>query len=160
MINASNNGQQVWVAQGTYKPTTISNHSLSFAMKNGVTIYGGFVGNETALSQWVLSTPLATIISGDIGALGNSADNSYHIINNPAGLTNSAVLDGFLITGGNANGSNSPDDVGGGMLNNGNGASNSCSPLIRNCLFINNGAANQGGALCNDGSVGTPVTPN
>ena len=99
----------------------------------------------------MLSNPLSTTLSGDIGTLGNNADNSYHVFNNPTGLTNSAVLDGFLITGGNANSSTLPDNGGGGMLNNGNGASNNCSPLIRNCLFQNNTAASGGGALYNAG---------
>ncbi len=143
--------EQVWVATGTYKPTTTTNRSLSFSMKNGVPIYGGFAGNETALDQRVLSTPLATILSGDIGTAGDNADNSYHVINNSAGLTSSAVLDGFLIMGGNANGSSSPDDAGGGMINNGSGANNSCSPLIRNCLFLSNTAADGGGAIHNAG---------
>ncbi|GAB3708228.1 hypothetical protein GCM10027592_43120 [Spirosoma flavus] len=74
-------------------------------MKNGVAIYGGSEGTETALSQRVLSTPLATILSGDIGTTGNAGDNSYHVISNLPGLTTSAVLDGFVITGCNANGS-------------------------------------------------------
>ena len=145
--------QQVWVATGTYKPgpPNNTNRGISFAMRPNVAIYGGFTGNETALNQRVLSTPLATILSGDIGTAGSNADNSYHVFNNPAGLTNSAVLDGFLITAGNANGSNSPDDAGGGMLNNGNGANNICSPLVRNCLFISNSATNQGGAIYNAG---------
>ncbi|GAB3737526.1 hypothetical protein GCM10028816_41290 [Spirosoma lituiforme] len=38
--------QQVWVAVGTYKPggNANTNRSVSFSMKNGVTIYGGFAG--------------------------------------------------------------------------------------------------------------------
>ncbi|TLU97263.1 choice-of-anchor Q domain-containing protein [Dyadobacter luticola] len=141
--------EQVWVAAGTYKPTT-TNRSISFSMKNGVHIYGGFKGTETALNQRVLKYPLSTILSGDIGTDGDDTDNSYHVFNNPAGLNNSAVLDGFLITGSNANG-NLPDDSGGGMLNNGNGASNSCSPLVRNCMFLSNKADNSGGAVYNGG---------
>jgi predicted outer membrane repeat protein len=150
---------EIWVAAGVYKPTSTTNRSLSFAMRNGVTIYGGFVGNETALSQRVLSNPLTTTLSGDIGASGVNTDNSYHVINNPTGLTNSAVLDGFLITGGNANGSTSPDDTGGGMINNGSGTANTCSPLLRDCLFQNNTAANGGGALYNAGYTGGNSSP-
>ncbi|QKZ12531.1 beta strand repeat-containing protein [Spirosoma sp. KUDC1026] len=153
--------EQVWVANGTYKPGSAgsTDRSISFSMKNGVPIYGGFAGNETALSQRVLTNPLATILSGDIGTPGNSADNSYHVVSNPPGLTNSAVLDGFVITSGNANGSSAPNDGGGGMLNNGNGAGNTCSPLIRNCLFQNNNAANQGGALHNAGYTSGTSSP-
>ncbi len=153
-IQASCENQQVWVAQGTYKPgpSTNTDRSLSFAMKNRVAIYGGFAatGNPSSLTARNPGS-FTTVLSGDIGTAGNTADNSYHVINNPPGLTNSAVLDGFLITGGNANGSNSPDDSGGGMINNGNGAGNSCSPLIRNCLFLANRADNGGGAIHNAG---------
>jgi len=42
-------GDQIWVAAGTYKPTTSSNRSASFQLKSGVAIYGGFPaegGNE------------------------------------------------------------------------------------------------------------------
>lgn len=101
-INASAAGDQVWVAAGTYKPggDANSNRNVSFSMKNGVAIYGGFAGTEGNLSQRVPANALATILSGDIGIVGNSADNSYTVISNPRGLTNSAVLDGFLITGG------------------------------------------------------------
>jgi hypothetical protein len=151
--------EQVWVAQGTYKPTTGTDRTISFSMKNGLPIYGGFAGTETSLSQRVLSIPLTTILSGDIGTSGNSADNSYHVVNNSSGLNNSAVLDGFLITGGNANGSNAPDDGGGGMVNNGNGAGNICSPLIRNCMFLGNSAANGGGALYNAGYTNGTSNP-
>ncbi|MBD2755594.1 beta strand repeat-containing protein [Spirosoma validum] len=144
--------QQVWVAQGTYRPTSTTDRTISFSMKNGVTIYGGFAasGNPTSPSERSPAS-FTTVLSGDIGTVGNTADNSYHVVNNPAGLTNSAILDGFFITGGNANGSSSPDDAGGGMINNGNGTGNTCSPLIRTCLFLNNRAANGGGALYNAG---------
>ena len=153
--------QQVWVATGTYKPgpPNNTNRSISFAMRPNVAIYGGFAGTETDLNQRVLGNPLATILSGDIGTAGSNTDNSYHVVNNATGLTNSAVLDGFLITSGNANGSSSPDDSGGGMINNGNGAGNTCSPLIRNCLFIYNRAANQGGALYNAGYTSGTSNP-
>jgi hypothetical protein len=152
MINASSSSQQVWVAAGTYKPTTGTDRKISFSMKNGVVIYGGFASTGTPGSL-TERNPLrfTTVLSGDIGIADNNTDNSYHVINNPSGLTNTAVLDGFLITGGNASVSNSPDDSGGGMINNGNGAGNSCSPLIRNCLFLGNKAANVGGALYNAG---------
>ncbi|GAB3702510.1 hypothetical protein GCM10027592_32000 [Spirosoma flavus] len=154
--------QQVWVAQGTYKPGLAvgNNRTLSFSMKNGVAIYGGFAptGSPASLSERK-PTSFTTVLSGDIGTAGNSADNSYHVINNPSGLTNSAVLDGFVISGGNANGSSSPDDAGGAILNKGNGSGGTCSPLIRNCIFQNNSAANLGGAIYNAGYTSGVSSP-
>ncbi len=152
-IDASHPGDQVWVATGVYKPTTTTgsaSRTISFAMKNGVSILGGFAGNEPLLTNRILTNPSTTTLSGEIGGPTSTTDNSYHVISNPAGLTTTAVLDGFVITGGNANGF-SPDNLGGGMHNNGNGAGQVCSPLIRNCTFQNNTASNTGGAMCNSG---------
>src|SRR5262245_43166547 len=49
-------GDQVWVAQGRYKPDGgTGDRALSFALKDGVAIYGGFAGSETQVSQrdWI-----------------------------------------------------------------------------------------------------------
>jgi heat shock protein HslJ len=146
---------QVWVAKGTYKPTTGTDRSISFAMKDGVAIYGGFAGGETTLAGRPAVNPLTgnpstTILSGDIGTVGNNADNSLHVINNPDGLTPTAILDGFVITGGNARDdldvNNYDKQKGGGMYNRGN-------PTLTNCSFLNNSAANYGGAMYNEGWV-------
>lgn len=148
MINASTTPTQIWVATGVYTPGT--NRGDSFAMKNNVAIYGGFAGSETALTQRVLTSPSNTTLSGN--------SNNYHVIRNPVGLTTTALIDGFVITGGNASASTFPDNSGGGMFNNGKGAGNSCSPLVRNCLFQVNIAEN-GGAIYNDGSSGGNSSP-
>lgn len=95
---------QIWVAAGTYKPTSGADRNISFVMKNGLAIYGGFSGNgtETMLSQRNWTTNVTTL-SGDIGTVGSATDNSYHVIFNNftsgSPLTNGAVLDGFTITG-------------------------------------------------------------
>src|SRR5215831_3109567 len=48
----ANTGDQIWVAQGTYRPAAAGgDRALSFLLKTGVAIYGGFVGSETDLSQ-------------------------------------------------------------------------------------------------------------
>ncbi|MBO0934044.1 T9SS type A sorting domain-containing protein [Fibrella aquatilis] len=162
-IDVSSAGDVVWVAAGTYKPTATTNRTVSFSMKNGVAIYGGFRGNETALNQRpavnpVTSQPSNTILSGDIGTPGDPADNSFHVISNrgntQTGLTNTAMLDGFVITAGNAvttNTSNPNDDLnnsGGGIYNGAFGGT--CNPTIRNCLFQNNFAL-FGAGMGNDG---------
>ena len=107
-------GDELWVKAGTYKPTTGSDRSATFQLKNGVSVYGGFAGAETTRDQrnW---TANVTILSGDIGTSGNTSDNVYHVVTGSV-TDNTALLDGFTVTGGNANGSN-PDDQGGGMYN-------------------------------------------
>ncbi|WP_157603363.1 choice-of-anchor Q domain-containing protein [Spirosoma telluris] len=103
-------GAQVWVAQGLYKPTTGTNRSISFVMKPGVAIYGGFRGTEGQLGDRPTIIPIAdqpssSTLSGDLSGddgpdFANNADNSYHVIKNDNnGLDNTAVLDGFVISG-------------------------------------------------------------
>ncbi|HYX21624.1 MAG TPA: hypothetical protein VFA98_12340, partial [Thermoanaerobaculia bacterium] len=86
-LAAATSGDEIWVATATYKPDP-SDRTKSFALKNGVGIYGGFVGNETMRSQ---RNPEAnvTILSGDIGTPGSAADNSYHVVTTDASVTSS-----------------------------------------------------------------------
>jgi len=147
---------QIWVASGTYLPTT-TNRNINFSMVNGVSIYGGFpnTGSPT-FAQRNLSTNITTL-SGDIGVLNNNSDNSYHIISNPAGLSNTAILDGFVIANGNANGTGT-NNSGGGMINNSGTSPSLCSPTINNCIFKNNSASTNGGAVFNS-AVGGNSNP-
>ena len=90
-------GDQVWVKQGTHLP--IGSRSDSFALKDGVGIYGGFLGTETLLSQRDAEAHV-TILSGEIGNPVDASDNSYHVVVS-GGTDATAVLDGFTITAGN-----------------------------------------------------------
>jgi regulation of enolase protein 1 (concanavalin A-like superfamily) len=138
---------EVWVAAGTYYPTTTGDRGISFRLRNGRAVYGGFNGTETMLSQrnWVANP---TILSGDIGIPGDNSDNSFHVVRNYSFLlNNSARLDGFTITGGNATGSAS-NTYGGGMFN------FQSNPTIANCTFINNSGIN-GGGVANQNSAPT-----
>jgi hypothetical protein len=157
VIAASNSGDEVWVGAGTYFTTTTSNRSISFSMKNGVTIYGSFQGNETMLSQRNLENGLTSILSGEIGS-PSPGDNSYHTISN-TNLNNTAVIDGFVVRG--ANDDRAPtitEGLGGGFYNNGNNGGNMCGPIIRNCLVIDNHAA-FGGGIFNSGYNGGNASP-
>ena len=137
-------GDQIWVAEGTYRPTSGSDRYASFQMANGVGIYGGFVGTEEFLGErdWVKNL---TILSGDIGTPGDPSDNSYHVFYHPAGtdLDVGAILDGFTITGGYADGEEDPHREGGGMYN------DSSSPVLRNVTFAGNWAEERGGGIYN-----------
>lgn len=143
--------KQIWVAAGTYYPTekpwglnSSDNRDLAFFLRNNQAIYGGFTGNETSLSE---RNPVnnQTILSGERGAAGNG-DNCYHVVVNVYNNTTS-LLDGFTITGGNANvntdaaisiGANNyllNRSNGGGMLNIGN-----AQPVLHNIIFADNAA--------------------
>jgi hypothetical protein len=106
------------VADGTYKPTATATRTISFVLESGVEIYGGFAGGEASLSQRDPALNVA-ILSGDLAGDdggGMLAENSYHVVRG-GGANATAILDGFTVTGGNANGAGaSDDDRGGGFL--------------------------------------------
>ena len=140
-------GAEIWVAEGTYKPSNSKDRAVSIMLRDGVAMYGGFKGNEKSIIKrdWGKNV---TVLSGDIGIAGDYRDNSFHVLIG----ANDAILDGFTITAGNAD-----DDTynakGGGMINyrfhfqsGPMGPSNGYSPSIANCTFINNKAI-EGGAV-------------
>ena len=132
----------VWVAEGTYYPTVGTDRNLSFTLINDVAIIGSFISGHTCLQQ---SDPMLhpSILSGDIGVQGDSSDNSYHVIfNDGGGINLTAVLNGFVIEEGNADGTGD-GAKGGGMFN------DNASPTVRNCHFKNNHADFGGGGLYN-----------
>ncbi|MFC1601596.1 right-handed parallel beta-helix repeat-containing protein [Candidatus Sumerlaeota bacterium] len=117
-------GDEIWVAAtGVY----VENVTL----KNQVSLYGGFQGDETQRSDrnWTSNN---TIIDGG---------GSGHVVEGADG----AILDGFTIQNGNASGS-WPDDAGGGIL------TYQVSLEIANCIIQNNSATSGGGILFFEGS--------
>jgi predicted outer membrane repeat protein len=137
-LAAANSGTEIWVQAGVYKPTPGIDRATTFSLKSGVALYGGFAGTETERNQrnWVSNV---TTLSGDIGAAGDNSDNSYHVVSG-SGVDGTAILDGFTITAGNANGG-SYADYGGGMYN------NAGSPTVKNIIFSANLAVYGGGML-------------
>jgi hypothetical protein len=144
-LTSAVSGDEIWVASGTHKPTTGTDRSITFQLKSGVALYGGFAGTETARDQRNPAINV-TILSGEIGVAGNS-DNSYHVVTG----VNNATLNGFTITAGNANGANS-NNSGGGMYN------YFSSPILTNVAFSGNSAANYGGGMYNGNS--NPILTN
>ena len=151
-IDMSGAGDYIWVAKGTYYPSsaydlTNTARYYHFRMKNNVSIYGGFAGIENPLTFNYADRDYSaneTILSGDIGTPNNNTDNCYHIFYHPlsTALTASAILDGFTIKDGNANGT-SPHNKGAGMYN------ASAALTLRNIIFSNNTAVTDGGGLYN-----------
>jgi chitodextrinase len=158
MINNSIAGDTIFVAEGTYKPIrpandldTIDNDNRdnAFVLKSGVKIYGGFAGNENSLDERQLGAN-ETILSGDIGTIGDNSDNCYHVVI-ASNVDDVAEINGVTITGGNANlgrttpilvdGNEFSKEVGGGIYN------INSSPLISNVKISGNSALAAGGIL-------------
>lgn len=152
-------GDAIWVAAGTYLPTLGTDRSISFNLKQGVRLYGGFSGTETVLNQrnYALNE---TILSGDIGVAGDNSDNSYHVLYG-TDIDSSCILDGFTITKGEASGGSFPytNGWGGGMmLEPGFDIPNTC-PVIQSCRFENNFASVGGAIYCGWEPGGYLVNP-
>ena len=153
-------GGQVWVAEGVYYPDEGAGQTdddvLSiFTVIQGVSVYGGFAGNETALDQRNPSLH-ATILSGDLqqddmNTDGNFIAETYLDIRNNNALhvvqisntDKTTVLDGVIVTAGNANGANPAANagIGGGVL------ALNASPMLVHLVLSGNNATNSGGGL-------------
>ncbi len=142
-------GDEIWVAQGTYKPTDCADDAdarrATFQLKSEVGIYGGFLGVESTRDQrnW---TTHETILSGDIGISGDNLDNSYHVVTGSS-TDASTILDGLTITAGNADAADAPEPRGGGIL------SRSGSLTLSNCTFRQNLAFGGGGIYSSSSSL-------
>lgn len=149
----------IWVARGVYRTDESEEHpggtddrTASFVLRDNVRIFGGFRGDESALSERTLFDPAATsFLNGSIGPSPGMEDNALHVVRaeTTSDAGHVALLDGFTITSGNANVASSSDDDahGGGVL----AATGKC--VIANCTLQFNeshwgggGAAVRGGA--------------
>ena len=194
-LAAAQPDDEIWVAEGVYYPDVGSgqlhgDRGSTFVLQSGVAIYGGFVGTEGSLEERANPLP-PTVLSGDIdkndrtdvrGVVTDTAviagDNVYHVVTG-SGVTETAVLDGLIITAGQADGG-VPNHQGGGLVNdnasptlnqvsfegniaNGNGAgmsnNNGSSPLLTDVVFANNRSLNgNGGGMYNAASSHPTLT--
>jgi predicted outer membrane repeat protein len=139
-LATANGGAEVWVAKGTYYPAATNSPDATFQLVVTTKLYGGFIGTETELAQ---RNPTAnpTILSGRLSDISPGATSSYNIMRNflPGGGRTGTIIDGFTFTGGRAFGGDQRDE---------GGAINSLIYLtIRNCVFTDNRATNNGGAV-------------
>lgn len=104
---------QIWIAAGTYYPTTCnpcsdSDRLVSFRLGDNIgqdiSIIGGFVGNEPPTlsarnARNLLSNPV--YLSGDIGVANDNSDNSYTVVE-IHNLYHNLTFDGIIIEEGNS----------------------------------------------------------
>ncbi len=151
-------GDQIWVRMGVHKPTSTTDRTISFALQPGVEVYGGFAGTEDDLSERDWQANL-TVLSGDIdgndladptGVVTDTANingaNSYHVVSAGGTVAETARLDGFAVTAGQADGSDYPHYMGGGMIN------DASSPTLENMTFSANQAGGAGSG-CGGGGI-------
>ena len=136
-------GDEIWVAAGTYAPDPESRGN-SLTIDEAIAVFGGFPPSGEPTMDDRDAAVYETILSGDRGTCGDVSDNSYHVVEFASG-SDGAVLDGFTITGGNADGS-SLDDYGGGIY------CYDVSPTIEDCLIKGNRAETGAGMYNYSGS--------
>ena len=166
-------GDEIRVAQGVYRPDDfVLSHrpnlgrEETFQLKNGLILKGGYAGFGEPDPNARNIELYETILSGDRD--GNDveptdprdlidepsrAENCYHVVT-AVDIDANTVLDGFTISGGNAN-LDWEQESGGGML------IDSADPVIRSCTFHRNSACTyeggSGGGLANDGGNPTLI---
>jgi hypothetical protein len=155
---------EIWIAKGTYMPTTGTDSDIYFTIKKNVKYFGGFDGTETLRSQRDYENN-ETILSANIGSPSSTLDNSKNLISHTAlpGSNNilgpDCIIDGLIFQGATNSaidflGENKSviqncvfrDNI---NLSSGGGAISLiiATPSFSNVNFINNEAVNFAGAL-------------
>ena len=172
-------GGEVWVAAGTYQPSVYmsgesTDRSAAFVMKDGVSVYGGFEGNETTRAerdnkkgsmpwQYKHSTVFVGNAYGGAATGGggkceyNEADNKWSVTGSNSNhvvwfanldgtaFKNVTVLDGVTIKGGSAQETvGSKENFFG---DRGAGVYMAGNAYLTNCVVTENAATGKGGGV-------------
>lgn len=183
-LSVAQTNDSIWVAGGVYRPKIDTNGiafplveaAKTFYINKDLRILGGFAGTETSSSQRDLNAN-PTILSGDLGEDDKNDDgnfisetiqdnegiNANHVLFMDT-LSNTCILDGFIITAGIAAGIadtifNPSHNGGGGILVYAGGIGKNSSPTISNCKFYGNYGNENGGAIHNYGASGGNASP-
>ena len=154
--NSAEKPVEIRVAQGIYKPNQGVNISqVIFFFINEVTLVGGYAGvNEHDPNERNIQL-YETILSGDLASNDIDVNNLSDLLNEPTrsdngpiiysgySINQTAVLDGFVITGGRNTAVPFELIVGGGGIRIDRGS----SPTISNCTLIGNAALACGGGM-------------
>ena len=169
-LDAAAENAEIRVAAGTYYPTEIpdetpvdSNNKREKAFHfNKDLVLKGSYNPETDTQDFTNRSILSGDIDDDDDVITGSGstliiekntDNAYHVLIT-ADLTAAAQIEGFMITGGNANGFGSISYIGKTFFKNSSGGmyNYSSSPSIVNLVFHGNATTNNGGGVYNNTS--------
>ena len=133
-MNAASSGQEIWVAGSATAPAGTYNERIT--LKEGVGLYGGFSGIETARGR---RNPAihTTTLDGNAGG---------SVVTALAGITTATVIDGFTICNGTGTEVNGYG-FGGGVYCQG-----TASPTISGNVIAENYAVDAGGGIYCQGS--------
>jgi surface protein len=97
-------GDEIWIAKGTYHPTSGVDRDAHFDISEGLSIYGNFNGTENALADRDMTGVLdlnqtRTVLSGEIHDSTTTNDNSKVIVRfaSQGGSGRISILDGITI---------------------------------------------------------------
>ncbi len=166
-INAASAGDTIFVAGGLY-PASSGDKNQYIRLKQGVVIYGSFVGDEDPITPDVINARdyenNASLMLGDLylnDASGSTDENTYHVVvakgTASESIDSATLLDGFFIYGGNATGDSDSTSAGGGVyLSAVNGGK--CNPTLKRLIIFGN-YANEGGGMMLYAATGSDCSP-
>jgi|GEM_PF-455058 len=143
-IDAAEPDTDIWMAEGIYcPPNTGLGRDAGFRLKDGIRIYGGYPSGGGQFEQRN-PTLHRSVLTGDLQDNDSESpeslsDNCYHVV-----IANDACcvrLDGLEVTGGNADGPDFLQQIGGGIYANGN-------LTIVGCRIVKNRAVTGAGLYC------------
>lgn len=173
MMEKASSGDEIWIAKGVYKPTRLikasKKNSRAFVLKDGVSLYGGFAGNESSIAQrekgWqAYSFTNETVLSGDDDVedvwtrtfmnatdylygwevennmIPGTENNSNHILYSSSTLEHPTTINGITLKGGDACVWN-VKAAGGAVYASGNVRIESCKVMENSAYFTAESAA-------------------
>ncbi len=148
---------EIRVGQGSYlpdrdeaNPLGTADREATFQLVNGVELLGGFAGIGALDPDAREVGAFVTTLSGDLGGndgpdFEGNEENAYNVVTG-SGTDATAVLDGWTVTAGNADGLNTDPlnwTHGAGIVN------LTGSPTVNDCLIVANAAAIAGAGMHN-----------
>lgn len=141
-LAVAENGDSIYLARGNYTPALAGDRLTNFLLDKDVSLYGGFIGNESIPEErppfgFVVSLLTGDLLGDDQFSGVNRSDNSANVI---ASL-GSVRLDGLYIAGGYAYATTGAGFSGGGIVAFGG------ELIVSNCEIRENDAQVSGGGV-------------